>query len=170
MNQSKNFIVSIGYGNRKIEAFISLLKTFGIQFLGDVRSKPYSKHNADFSRRPLEAVLNKNKIRYVFMGDALGGIPDDDSCYTDGRVDYQKIEQKEFYQNGIKRLLVANEKQIPLAIMCSESKPQECHRSKLIGETLKKYNVNLQHIDERENLLTQEQVISKAKENQLSIF
>ena len=170
MASSKKTIVSIGYGKRKIEAFISLLKTFGIQFLADVRSKPYSKHNPDFSRRPLEAILSKNKIKYIFMGDALGGIPDDDSCYTDGRVDYQKIEQKEFYQNGIKRLLVANEKKIPLILMCSESRPFECHRSKLIGETLKKHQVDLLHIDERDDLLSQEQVIAKARNNQLSIF
>ena len=104
------------------------------------------------------------------MGDSLGGIPDDDSCYTNGNVDYKKIENKEFYQDGIKRLLIANEKKISLAIMCSEAKPHECHRSKLVGETLKKYKVYLKHVDEKDLIVSQEQVISRIKGNQLSIF
>lgn len=36
-------IFSIGHGQKKIEEFIAELKSFDIQFLLDIRSKPYSK-------------------------------------------------------------------------------------------------------------------------------
>lgn len=45
-------------------------------------------------------------------------------------------------------------------IMCSESKPCECHRSKLIGEVLLKLeNISLQHIDEKGMVKDQKKVI-----------
>jgi len=35
--------------------------------------------------------------------------------------------------------------------MCSESKPEECHRTKLIGEELIKLGINLNHITRTKN-------------------
>jgi len=36
-------LYSIGHGNKKIEDFIAELESFKIQYLLDIRSKPYSK-------------------------------------------------------------------------------------------------------------------------------
>jgi uncharacterized protein (DUF488 family) len=38
-------LYSIGHGNKSIEKFIEQLKDFDIEYLIDVRSKPYSKFN-----------------------------------------------------------------------------------------------------------------------------
>ena len=169
MNTSS--ILSIGYGNREIDDFIAILKEYAIEFLLDLRSKPYSKYKIDFSGKLFETNLQKNGIKYVFMGDSLGGLPSDTSCYTEeGYVDYSQMESKKFYQDGVKRLITAHEKKIPLVIMCSESKPHECHRSKLIGETLQKNGIELRHIDETGNILLQQDVIAKLKNNQPSLF
>ncbi|MCY4644491.1 MAG: DUF488 domain-containing protein [Bacteriovoracales bacterium] len=167
---SGDSILSIGYGNRSFESFLNLLKENSIKFLVDLRSKPYSKYNPSFSKDRLRMLLRSNDISYVFMGDSLGGLPQDSTCYVDGRVSYKKVEERDFYESGIKRLLVAHEKKINLIIMCSEMKPWECHRSKLIGETLAKYYIDLKHIDENGNLLSQKDVMSKLKNTQPSLF
>lgn len=57
----------------------------------------------------------------MFMGDAPGGGPADKLCYTNGRVDYEKVRQNTFFNNGIHRLKTAYEKNLCIAIMCSES-------------------------------------------------
>ncbi|GAB7388787.1 hypothetical protein BSNK01_26250 [Bacillaceae bacterium] len=163
-------IYTIGYGHRNISEFISLLKNYGIQYLIDVRSKPSSRFNPDFSRANLEASLKRSNIRYVFMGNNLGGLPQNEECYTNGRVDYSKVEKQPFYQHGIARLRTAWEKQIPVAIMCTEGKPEECHRSKLIGQTLAKMSIPVAHIDQHGELLQHQEVIDRLTNGQLSLF
>jgi uncharacterized protein (DUF488 family) len=164
-------IFTIGYGSRSISQFIDTLQIRGIRYRIDVRSKPYSRFKPEFSRDALTTALRLENIRYVFMGDLLGGQPSDSSCYTEGKADYGKIESKPFYAKGIARLIDAYEKGYYVALMCSEGKPQDCHRSKLIGETLsKKSNIPLFHIDENGALKSQQAVISLLNEGQLSMF
>jgi uncharacterized protein (DUF488 family) len=144
-------LYSIGHGNKSIDTFIDELKYFGINFLIDIRSKPYSKYSPQFNQNELKFSLLDKKITYTFMGDVLGGLPDDSSCYTNGHVDYEKLKVKDFFKEGLNRLITANEKKIKVAIMCSESNPEECHRTKLIGEELKKNNITLNHITRSKN-------------------
>jgi len=155
-------IYTIGYGNRSIEAFIRLLRQYEIQFLIDVRSRPYSRFNAKFSKDALERQLKEASIRYVFMGDTLGGRPNDSTCYQDGNVAYAKVREKPFFQSGIERIHTAWEKQL------------ECHRSKLIGITLTEQGIDVRHIDEAGLLKTQtdvnELLVGNQSGNQLSLF
>jgi len=148
----KSTLYSIGHGNKSIETLIEELKKFDIYFLIDIRSKPYSKYNPQFNQNNLKFSLAKENITYTFMGNILGGLPDDDSCYTNGHVDYSKLKEKDFFKNGLKRLITANDKKIKVAIMCSESKPEECHRTKLIGEELRKKGIILNHIVRAKNV------------------
>ena len=84
-------LYTIGYGNRKPNEFLTLLKNFGTEYLIDVRSQPYSKFNPQFNQHDLKFFLERNGIKYVFMGDSIGGRPKDTSCYDDeGKVDYEK--------------------------------------------------------------------------------
>jgi len=155
-------IYSIGHGNKKIETFISELKSFKIQFLLDIRSKPYSKWNPQFNKVALDLELKKNGITYVFVGDTLGGLPVDRSCYDyDGKVVYDLIKEKDFFKSGLKRLTTAHEKRINLAIMCSESKPEECHRSKLIGQELLNKEISLKHIVSDKRVKSQQTVMNE---------
>lgn len=139
-------IYSIGHGTKKIEAFLHELNSYKISYLVDVRTSPYSKYNPQFNREMLKNDLEKIGITYVYLGENLGGLPSDRSCYVDGKVDYDLIKEKDFFKEGLKRLTIANEKNLNVAIMCSESKPEECHRSKLIGQELLKQNISLLHI------------------------
>ena len=155
-------IYTIGHGNRKISDFIKTLKDFKIQYLIDVRSQPYSKFNPQFNQNELKHHLNNNDITYVFLGDNLGGRPADRSCYDDdGKVDYEIVKTKDFFKTGVERLKVAYQKEIQIVIMCSESKPCECHRSKLIGRYLSNEEIYLKHIDEKNKLKSQSDVINE---------
>ena len=91
-------IYSIGHGNKSIKGFIKELKSFDIGFLIDIRSKPYSKWNPQFNQASLKIEIERNDIKYVFLGDKLGGLPDDRSCYdSEGKVIYDFIKNKDFF-------------------------------------------------------------------------
>jgi len=158
----KKALYTIGHGNRKPEDFLALLKEYGIQYLIDVRSQPYSKFNPQFNQNDLKFFLERNNIKYVFMGETIGGRPKDRTCYDDeNKVDYEVVKTKEFFLQGISRLKTAYEKDINVVLMCSESKPCECHRSKLIGKVLNNDNIILKHIDEKGKLKDQNTVINE---------
>ena len=158
----KKPLYTIGHGNRKPEDFLALLKEFGIEYLIDVRSQPYSKFNPHFNQNDLKFFLERNGIKYVFMGDAIGGRPKDTSCYdNEGKVDYETLKTKDFFLQGIDRLKTAYGKDINVVIMCSESKPCECHRTKLIGRVLNTDNIVLKHIDENGKIKDQITVINE---------
>jgi uncharacterized protein (DUF488 family) len=139
-------IFSIGHGNKAITRFLNELETFHIDYLVDVRSKPYSKYHPQFDRESLKVSLLNSEIKYLYLGDDLGGLPNDSSCYVDGKVNYDALKKTEYFKAGINRLLTAHEKHLNVAIMCSESKPEECHRSKAIGDALSVKSVSVEHI------------------------
>lgn len=163
-------IYTIGYGNRSMEQFVEILQKYQIAFVIDVRSQPYSRFNQQFSKDNLEKYLKLCDMRYVFMGDALGGRPKDETCYVNGKVDYSILSAKVFYQEGIVRLRTAWEKQLRVVVMCSELKPEECHRGKLIGNTLTEQKIDVEHIDEAGNTKQQEAVNHILTGGQLSLF
>ncbi len=148
-------IYTIGYGSRPLPDFIALLKTYQVAYLIDVRSQPYSRHRPEFSKQALEGHLKASDIRYVFMGHNLGGRPADERCYTDGHVDYAKVGQMPFYQEGIGRVQQAYAQQLPVALMCAEEKPETCHRAHLLGQTLAELGIPVAHIDEHGRLRPQ---------------
>lgn len=146
-------IYTIGHSNRSAQEFIGLLRQYGIKYLVDVRSQPYSKYNKQYNQVELKAYLGQQGVTYVFMGDELGGRPTNASCYTpEGKLDYNLVKQTEFFKHGIERLIMASTKGLPVAIMCSEAKPQECHRGLLISPALKQAGVDVVHINEKGQL------------------
>lgn len=163
-------VYTIGYGNRSIEEFIDLLQKYHIQYLADIRSRPYSKFNPAFSQAALEQRLKQHSIKYLFFGDTLGGRPDDSSCYVNDKVEYALVRQKPFFQQGIARIHTAWEKQLLVVLMCSELKPEECHRSKLVASVLVEQHIPVAHIDEIGNVKTQDEVLLIITGNQPSLF
>lgn len=153
----KHPLYTIGHGNRKAEELLDLLKRHEIDYLVDVRSMPFSKFNPQFNKPVLTDFLKANQIRYVYLGDLLGGKPKKKECYQEnGLPNYEKIKEQDFFLKGIERLKNAYEKNLRLAFMCSETNPSECHRSRLITPVLLKEGVMIKHIDEEGNLLDQE--------------
>lgn len=169
-NDPSTPIYTIGYGARTIDAFVAVLKAHRIAYLLDVRSVPYSRFKPEFSRKALEAELHRQGIQYVYMGDALGGQPDDPACYADGKVLYDRVKERASFREGIGRVQKAFEQGRRVALMCSEGKPENCHRSVLIGETLAGLDVPVRHIDENDEPQTQDAVIARRTGDQLSLL
>ncbi len=163
-------IFTIGYGARTLEQLVDALNGQAIEFLIDVRSAPYSRYKPEFAKEALEAALKTQGIRYLFLGDALGGRPDDPTCYVEGKVDYHRLQDKPFYRRGIDRLQSAFAQQRRVVLMCSEGKPEECHRAKLIGPTLTALGIPVMHIDENDQLCSQAQIDARLDGAQLTLF
>ena len=169
-SQHDQRLYSVGYGARSTDQFVALLQQFGIELLIDVRSAPYSRFKPEFSREPLAALLTRHRIEYRFLGDTLGGQPKDPSCYTDGKVDYDKMRKQALFLSGMEQLREVSDGPKRAVIMCSEGHPEDCHRSKLIGEAAVAFNITLAHIDQNGQLLAQGEVIDRLTGGQLDLF
>ncbi len=138
--------------------------------LVDVRSHPYSRFNPAFRKEPLAAALDAAGITYRWLGDTLGGRPDDPACYTGQRVDYAKVRRTDAYRQGLDALLGALAFGEPLAIMCAESRPEACHRTLLIGESAAAEGVEVLHVDERGELVPHDAVMARLGGQQIPLW
>lgn len=127
-------IYTIGHSNRKLAEFLELLTQFDIAVLVDVRRYPTSKWEW-YKRENLEGALALEGVRYVHLGDSLGGYR------KGGYVEHTKTEE---FALGIERLLeFSRRKRVP--IMCAEKLAFRCHR-RYIAYHLQRRGVRVMHI------------------------
>lgn len=163
-------IYTIGHGGRTIDEFIHELSDHAVQFVIDVRSVPYSRYQPEFSKRSLERNLLEHQVKYVFMGNELGGRPTDAECYTNGRIDYSKCQSKAFFLRGIERVKSAYQQGYRICLLCSERKPWKCHRSRLIGAALQDEGIEVLHLLPDGTVGTQDEVIREVTGGQVNLF
>lgn len=113
----------------------------------DVRSVPYSRRHPHFSRDVLKPFLQQHGFKYDSLGRWLGGRSDDPVHYDDdGRIRYDILAQSDLFEAGIESVLRGS-KEHTIALMCSEARPEDCHRSLLIGQHLAGvFGVQVEHI------------------------
>lgn len=140
-----NDVFTIGHSNHTIESFIALLEKYEITAIADVRSHPYSRYVPHFNQREFKAFLKSSGIDYVFLGKELGARPDNLSCYVQGKAVYEKIAATEAFKDGIQRVVKGAEN-YKIALMCAEQDPLTCHRSILICQHLRQFDLNINHI------------------------
>ncbi len=114
-------IYTIGYSTRTLPEFVHELERRGITQIWDVRSSPYSR-NAPFNAPQIERWTAAAGIFYRQAGDVLGG-----------RADMELDDPR--YLEMLDRLLDASSRE-PLAIMCAEGDPAQCHRTWDVGASL----------------------------------
>ncbi|MGE5603761.1 MAG: DUF488 family protein [Nitrososphaerales archaeon] len=163
-------LFTIGYGARSLDAFFAVLKANDITYLIDIRSAPYSRFKPEFSKQALEAAARAAGFTYVYMGDTLGGQPQDATCYEDGKVVYDRVKERPFFRDGMARLRRAAERNLRVALMCSEGKPEQCHRTVLIGQALADLAIDVVHIDENDGLIGQDEALGRRTSGQLSLL
>lgn len=163
-------IFTIGYGARSLDAFFAVLKSQRIAYLIDVRSAPYSKFKPEFSKHALKQAATQVGLQYVYMGDVLGGQPSDPTCYDDGKVIYDRVKELPSFKKGITRLQAAHDQGLRVVVMCSEGRPEQCHRTVLIGQILTDLGIDVAHIDESDQLLTHEEALGRRLAGQLSLL
>ncbi len=137
--KTANPVYTIGHSTRTIEAFIKLLKIYGVEAVVDVRTIAGSEYNPQYNEESLRNSLGKHNISYTRMR-GLGGLRQATKLSPNnawknksfrGYADYMQTPE---FAESIKELVrLAQEKQV--AIMCAEAVPWRCHRS-LIGDAL----------------------------------
>ena len=161
-------IYSIGHSNADAGFFLALLERHLIDTLVDTRSQPYSRYTPQFNREALKRSLSEAKVDYVYLGDLIGGRPEDPAYYfSNGKVDYDLLATAPFYLSGIERLL-ALAATARVAFMCTEADFTKCHRYWLITRTLLARDVEVSHILHSGELAKSE--LSEFEAPQLSLF
>jgi uncharacterized protein (DUF488 family) len=148
---------TFGHSTQSYEKFSSLLKTFDITAVADVRTSPYSRHLPHFNREDLKNSLKGDNIAYVFMGKELGGRPADSNLFVNGVANYERMSQTSLYKNGIERI-VSGASEHRIALVCSEAHPLDCHRCLLVGRSLLESNHEIDHILPNGTVQTQNQI------------
>jgi uncharacterized protein (DUF488 family) len=132
-------IFTVGHSTLPIEKFFTLLHTYGIQRLADIRTVPRSRHNPQFNGDALGGALKRENIEYVPL-PALGGLRHarKDSPNTGwrntsfrGYADYMQTHE---FAVGLDELISLSQGR-RTAIMCAEAVPWRCHRS-LVADAL----------------------------------
>lgn len=171
MAERAPLLLTLGYGKRTIGDALDLLQQHGVRYLVDVRSVPWSRYHPDFAHDALKKHLAAHDIAYLYLGEELGGRPNDATCYDEqGRVDYDACRRRPAFQRGIERLRTAWAQGQRVALLCSESRPQDCHRAKLLGVALEEEGIPVTHLDEDGAPLSQQEVMARLHGPQLSLF
>jgi uncharacterized protein (DUF488 family) len=139
-------IWTIGHSTHSLERFLELLEAEQVEFLVDVRSYPYSRFAPQFNREELAAEMDDRGARYLFLGEELGGRPSRPEHYdSEGHALYGEMAQEPTFHKAISRL-VDGAGTHRIALMCSEGKPEDCHRRLLVGKVLTERGLLLRHV------------------------
>ena len=155
-------LFTVGHSILDFEHFTAMLKDHEIELVVDVRSMPQSARMPHFSMPAFEILLRTEHLDYLFLGEELGGRPDDADAYgPNGLVDYRARRKSYAFQAGLSRLERELEGRTA-AMMCAEEDPLECHRFLLVCPELTQRGIIPSHIRKGSRIETQE-----AAENRL---
>jgi len=166
-------LFTIGHSVHSIERFVELLKTYGVTALCDVRSSPYSRFTPQFNRESLKDELDRHHIIYIYLGGELGPRSTDPACYENGKVQYNRLAGKDFFQQGLGRLRKGMTA-YRIALMCAEKDPLTCHRMLLVCRNLRWDDIVIRHILEdgslEDNRDTEKRLMKQLKIDPLDLF
>lgn len=128
--------LTVGHSNHALERLLELLRGAAITALADVRSQPVCRFATHFDGPRLRDAVEGAGIRYVWLGELLGGRPEDAGVRAlDGRVLYDRAAATAAVRSGIIRL-ERGATRFKVAVMCAEEDPEACHRRLLVGRAL----------------------------------
>lgn len=155
-------VFTVGHSTHTLDRFLRLLLPLRVDTVVDVRSAPFSRMAPEFNRAHLEKALPKTGLGYVFMGDTLGGRPKDPSQYDeDGRALYYLMAQEPDFNRAID-VLIDRSASHRMALMCSEGRPEHCHRYLLVTRVLHRRGVNVRHVDPAGNVIVLQPSVSES--------
>lgn len=114
-------LYTIGHSTKTARELNRALLTHGVEGVVDVRSRPYSSFNPQFNKPEVKRSLEQAGLRYKWLGWGLGGL---DSIEPSRKA--EAIDE-------LRRLLHSGK---TIALMCSEGKPEACHRAGLINDLI----------------------------------
>lgn len=131
---SKPDFYTIGYSGKGISDFITILKGVGIATLVDIRFFPVSRFRPEYSKKNLKQSLETNGINYIHKSD--WGVPRDIRARSVGK--HTRDDIWIWYDSNVLPNIVNgnlddfnNSMERPVALMCVEYDPTECHRHRI---------------------------------------
>lgn len=128
-------LYDVGYGAfKRLEELLEVLRARRVEVLVDLRAFPKSRIKG-FNREELEEGLKRNGMKYLWLGDKLGGFR---------REGYEKYMKSDNFREGIETLLsIARDKRV--CLMCLERDRRFCHR-RFIIRALKELGVEVRDL------------------------
>jgi uncharacterized protein (DUF488 family) len=155
-------VFTAGFSTLAPERFLNNLRTYDIQILADVRSRPYSRHAPQFNKEQAERLARQAGLEYVFLGRELGGMPDDPRFYDPkGHVLYDRIAAEPWFETGIQTVLASLGRGRKIVLTCAEDDPRACHRRLLVGRVLRERGVGLAHILANGGLISESELLDE---------
>ena len=159
--ESVGQILTIGHSNHTTDRFIELLRRANVTALADVRSSPFSQRFPQFNQPELQRALTASGIRYIFLGEELGGRPGNVAVYdSEGRVDYWRVRGTALFRAGLERLLQESKNDV-VCMMCAEEDPLDCHRALMVTAELVEGGISIKHVRANGSLETTKQLESR---------
>ena len=151
-------IYTIGHSDRSLKNLIALLALHKIAVLVDIRVQPYSRRFPHFNQEVLRQAVNQADIDYHWAGRQLGG--ERELTKSSRHMALKESSMQAFaeymdspqFQQAIMQLTNLSQRS-PIALMCAEKLPAQCHRS-LIADYLVLKDVDVQHIIDNETVQT----------------
>ncbi len=143
-------IHTLGHSHRSLRELLALLRAAGIQTVVDVRSYPGSRRSPHFSEENLRMALEGDGRMYHWAGRQLGGkragrtMSAHTAFASDALRAYADHMETDIFRKGMQHLIQLAGK-TPLALLCAEQLPQDCHRA-LIADYLHQLGVGVRHI------------------------
>jgi uncharacterized protein (DUF488 family) len=139
-------VYTIGHSNHALDVFLALLRQYEIEVLVDTRSRPHSTYVPHFNHDVLQPAAANAGLRFVFLGNELGGRPDGADYYDErGHVLYDRVAQRADFQQGVVKVEKGATSH-KIAMLCSEENPATCHRRLLVGRVLGERGTKVLHI------------------------
>jgi uncharacterized protein (DUF488 family) len=131
--ESKSAVFTAGYEGLSIDAFLNLLVASGVKRLIDVRNHPVSRRYG-FHKSTLQRLTGRLEIDYVHFPEL--GIPSELRCNLTNQQSYDVLfaqyERTVLNSEGHRLRKVASlMTESPSVLVCMESEPKSCHRSRL---------------------------------------
>ena len=142
-------VYTVGHSTHNVDQFVSILQSFGITALADIRRFPASRRFPEFNKEPLAANLQQNGIMYTHLEGLGGRRKVQQNSKNDrwrnasfrGYADYMETDD---FAVAIEELKAIALKQ-PTAYMCAEAVWWRCHRA-LVSDYLKARGWTVLHI------------------------
>ena len=123
---------TLGYSGRKTEEILALLRKHGVRTLVDIRRNPVSMYRPELSKGNLAKLMEENGMHYSHRPEF--GVPRDirAKAIETGTRDVIWSWYDEYVVAAVLNLhTFMNGFEHPVALMCTEIDPHECHRHRL---------------------------------------
>ena len=131
-------LFTIGHGALNFDEFLRVLAVHRIRTVIDVRSKPYSSHLPEYSKKALAEELTTAGISYRWLGDHLGGLP-----LRDGEA--APSSSSKLLDAGVTEASALAQGAIAV-LLCAEAEPTHCHRLSILATHFEDAGFTVTHI------------------------